>query len=1120
MKRRLRTVIKLPSAILITTLLLSVVLGAPGYAHEQQKNGSIHRSITISFQKETLESAIRKIKKQTGVLFAYDPETLHLEKLYTPVVSFKDSPVSQVLDKLLSPHQIGYHEVSNTIVLQKLAEPAKEQSKAQQERRVTGQVTDENGEPLTGVTVVLKGTTRGTSTDVEGRFTLSIPNGAATLVFSYLGYLSQEVASASGEIINIKMQVDNQALSEVVVVGYGTQKKIHSTGALSTLEMSTKANQPITDASQALHGVPGLWVNQAGSQPGQDGATIRIRGIGTLNNSDPLVLLDGIEYPISEINPNDIESITVLKDASAAIYGSRAANGVILIKSKMGRVGENNITYSTSFGIQRPTKLPDVLTDPIQYMQMRNQAVLNEGKLIGDYSDDQIEEYRNGMRTDPIVYPASDWFDLVLEDGFIQQHNLAFRGGVDKTQYNISLGYMDQKGIFIANDKANRYSLDMKLSTQITDRLKVGGSVTGNLRQFHEPGYGASTVMSVIMRGLPIFTDTLANGTYGNTWLATPGRNNIENPRMEVQEGTIFRQNQRFLVKVFSEYKLPFDLIYNVDAGYDKHDRFSKDFIPQMYTYNPKTGEERAFNGSAPRVRDWSSNHLNLTLYHTLNWSRQFGGNHSFAAMVGSSYVGFDNRSFDAYTEGFFDNQLTDLNAGSTNQVVRGQSTKDRLLSYFGRVNYAFRDKYLLEITSRYDGSSRFAPANRWSYFPAISTGWNIHQENFLQNIHQINLLKLRASWGKMGNQSVPLYSYLSTVNTGSSYQYAFGNTIQPGAAITNYNDPDISWESTTSYNAGLDVMLWNGKIGMTADVFKRRTSGILRPVGIPAQIGNLGGPQKNIGVVDNTGYEVTLTHRNTVGKFSYDVMASINYVKNEVVDLNGETIISGRRIIKEGYPIDSYYLLQANGYYQNQEEIDYSATVSNAVKPGYIKYRDLNRDGKIDGDDRVITGKSMPDYTFSFGINLNYNRFSLNSYFQGVSGISIYPTANLAFPFNNGAGITRDWIGNTWTPENPNARYPLLTTATGATENFQNSTFWLRDASYLRLQNIQLSYSLPDQLLAKIKIKKLALFVNGQNLVTWTDFKLWDPEQDIKADNLYDYPMMKTLSTGLNVTF
>ena len=1110
----------MPSTLLIAALLLTVLSGAPGYAHGFQKSGSINRNISISFQKETLESAIRKIKKQTGVLFAYDPETLHLEKLYAPVVSFKDAPLSQVLEKLLLPNQIGYHEVNNTIVLQKMVEPVKEQPKAKQERRITGQVTDENGQALVGVTVVLKGTTRGTSTDVEGRFALSMPGAEATLVFSYLGFKTQEAAVKNGEEIKIKLQADNKALSEVVVVGYGTQKKIHSTGSLSTLEMSTKENQPITDASQALNGVPGLWVNQAGAQPGQDGASIRIRGIGTLNNSAPLVLLDGVEYPLGEINPNDIESITVLKDASAAIYGSRAANGVILIKSKMGRAGENKILYSTSFGIQRPTRLPDVLTDPIQYMQMRNQAVLNEGKLIGDYSDEQIEEYRNGMGVDPIVYPASDWFDLVLDDGFIQQHNLAFRGGNEKSQYNISLGYMDQKGIFIANDKANRFSLDMKLNTQVTDRLKIGGSVTGNLRRFHEPGYGASTVMSVIMRGLPIFTDTLADGTYGNTWLSTPGRNNIENPRMEVQEGSVFRQNQRFLMKVFGEYKLPFDLVYNADVGYDKHDRFSKDFIPQMYTYNPKTGEERAFNGSAPRVRDWSSNYLNLTLYHTLSWNRQFGGKHSFSAMVGSSYVGFDNRSFDAYTEGFFDNQLTDLNAGSINQVARGQSSKDRLLSYFGRVNYAFRDKYLFEITSRYDGSSRFSPANRWSYFPAISAGWNIHQENFLQNVRQITQLKLRASWGKMGNQAVPLYSYLSTVNTGSAYQYAFGNTIQPGAAITTYNDPNISWETTASYNAGLDVLLWQGRLGITADVFKRRTSGILRSVGIPAQIGNLGGPQKNIGVVDNTGYELALTHSNAVGKFSYDVMASVNYVENEVVDLNGETIISGRRIIKEGYPIDSYYLLQANGFYQNQEEIDYSATVSNAVKPGYIQYRDINRDGKIDGDDRVITGKSMPDYTFSFGINLNYDRFSLSSFFQGVSGISTYPTANLAFPFNNGAGITRDWIGNTWTPENPDARYPLLTTATGATENFQNSTFWLRDASYLRLQNIQLSYSLPEHLLAKVKIKKLTLFVNGQNLVTWTDFKLWDPEQDIKADNLYDYPMMKTLNTGLNVTF
>lgn len=1104
-------VMKLIIVILTTTMLQ---VSASTYA----------QLVTIKQRNADLVSVFKEIRRQTGYDFIYYDMMMNNAK---PInLDVKSASIEKVLELCFKNQALDYTienkivtiREKNKTILDKISDLILNFNKAID---VTGKVTDEKGGALPGATVRLKETGKAMMTDANGEFSFKgIPENS-TFVISYASFVTREIAVNGLTRITVALKEDLKKLEEVVVVGYGTQKKVSLTGSIAVVDMQTKENQPITDVSQALHGVPGLWVNQAGGQPGQDGASIRIRGIGTLNNSAPLVLLDGVEYSIGEVNPNDIENVTVLKDAAAAIYGSRAANGVVLITSKKGKIGKDEINYSYSHGLQNPTVLPEVLTDPIKYMEMRNQAVLNEGKQIGDYTNGQIQEYRDNLGTNASIYPASDWFKIVMENGRIQQHNLSFRGGNEKTQYNISMGYMDQKGILIANDKANRFSLDLKVTTQVSKNLKVGAGVTGNLRQFHEPGYGVATVMGVVFRALPIMTDTLPNGKYGNSWLPTPGRNNYENPRMEIQEGSIFRQNQRFLTKIFAEYKLPFGIVYNGDIGYDKHDRFSKDYIPAMFTSNPKTGEERAFNASVPRVRDWDSNNLNLTLYHTLSWNKIFKQKHNLSAMGGASYISFQDRSFDAFRDGFFDNQLTELNAGATtNQVARGTSSQDRLLSYFGRLNYAYDDKYLLEITSRYDGSSRFSAQNRWSYFPSVSAGWRIDQEDFMKDSKLFDLLKLRLSWGKLGNQSVPLYSYLSVVNTGSSYQYSFGNLIQPGAAVTSYNDPNISWETTTTYNAGLDAVIFNGKMGITADVFKRRTSGILRAVSIPDQIGNLGGPQKNIGVVDNTGYELGLTYRDKAGDFGYELMGSINYVKNKVVNLDGQTIISGTRIIKEGYPIDSYYLLATDGYYQNMDDINYSATVSNAVKPGYIRYKDTDRNGKIDGDDRVITGQSMPDYTFSFGINLSYKRFSLNSLFQGVSGISIYPTANLAFPFNNGAGITKEWVDNSWTPDNPNAKFPLLTTATGGTENFQNSDFWLKDASYLRLQNIQLNYSIPESILSKVRIKKALVYINGQNLFTLAKYKQWDPEQKITTDNLYEYPMLKTVSMGLNVNF
>ncbi|RAK00151.1 TonB-linked SusC/RagA family outer membrane protein [Larkinella arboricola] len=996
------------------------------------------------------------------------------------------------------------------------AVPAASQTATAQEIVIQGTVrASDTKEPLPGVSVVVKGTNRGATTDASGNYEVRVADNRAVLIFSFLGYLSQELPVGSQNRVDVTLQADSRALQEVVVVGYGTQKKVNLTGALSVLDMKTRENTPVTNASQALHGVSGLWVNQAGSKPGRDNATIRIRGVGTTNNSNPLVLVNGIEYDMNEVNPNDIESITVLKDASAAIYGSRAANGVILVTTKQGKEGKTQINYNFSYGIQQPTMMPDVIWDPIQYMQLKNQALRNEGKTVVDYTDAQIEEYRQGMATNPYAYPNINWFDLVMKNGTLQQHHLRFSGGTEKIQYNFALGYMDQDGVLINADHANRYSLDLNLSAQVAKGLRVGANLTGNYRKYSEPPGGTGGYFNSLMRVLPIFTPYVEDGRYGNVVFRTPGRNSIENPMKLIQEGFRNRSDQRILTKIFANYELPFGLTYNVNLGFDKLDSYDKVFNPSVNTYHPLTLAPMTY--AAGYASNYNTDNLTLTFYQTLNWDKRFADKHQVSAMLGTSYNDFGNSFFSARIEGYLDNTLTDIRAGSINPTADGTVTRDRLASYFGRVNYSFSEKYLLEAILRYDGSSRFARANRWGFFPGLSAGWRIDQEAFFDS-RFISLLKLRASYGKLGNQAVPLYSYLNVVNLGADYN--FGNTIQPGAAVTTYNDPSISWETTTSYNAGIDAEAWSGKLAANVDVFKRRTSGILRQVAIPSQVGALGGPQRNIGVVDNTGFEVGLTHRNRLGQFRYDVRTEISYVKNEIVDLNGETVISGRRILKEGYPIDAYYVLQADGIYQTQEEIDGSAKVSSAVRPGYLKYRDINGDKVINGDDRIITGNSIPKWNYSFGLNIGYGAFSLNTYFQGVQGISIYPTANLAYPVNNGAGLTNVWATDSWTPQNTGARLPILTTPQGASENYQNSTFWLRDGSYLRMQTVQLTFAVPDKWLSKARISKLNLFANGQNLLTFSNYKDSDPERDIKLDTLYDYPLLKTVSFGLNLGF
>ncbi|MEO5998074.1 MAG: TonB-dependent receptor [Chitinophagaceae bacterium] len=991
---------------------------------------------------------------------------------------------------------------------------------------ISGKVASSSGDPLQGVTVAVKGSTEGTTSGVDGSYRVNAPNGKTTLVFSFVGYLTQEIAISNRTTINIAMEAGAKALDEVVVIGYGTERKVNLTGSISTLAMKQKENMPITNASQALHGLGGVWVNQAGGKPGQDFGSIRIRGVGTTNNSNPLVLVDGIEYNMNEINPATIETITVLKDASAAIYGSRAANGVILVTTKSGKKGKSEINYSFSHGIQDVTFMPDVEWDPIIYMVNKDQALRNEGKTVVDYSDAQIDEYRKGMATNPYAYPNRNLFDEILKKGYLQQHNLRFSGGSDKIIYSLALGYMDQGGIMIAANHANRYSIDLNVTANVTEKIKVGGTIKSTYRKYHEPNGGTEGFFNSLFRSLPIMASYLEDGRYGSVVFATPGLNVIGNPHTRLREGNNEHASMRTLTKIFADVSLPFHLSYSANLGVDKAngaadkvDGASRQFVPIMTTYHPLTKVPNFLNPT-PYAYTYNEDNLYLSAYQTLSWQQKFN-NHSVSAMGGMSYTKFNNNFSSSQIFGFFDNSLTDISAGSINPQVTGKRTEDVLLSYFGRVGYNYKEKYLLDATIRNDGSSRFKEDRRWGVFYGVSAGWRLDQEAFFKSISKlsfIDLFKIRASYGELGNQAVNLYSYFATVNLG--FDYAFNNTIASGSAVTSAIEPNISWETTHSYDVGTDISAWNGKLNVTFDLFKKRTSDILRQVNIPAQVGGLTGPVKNIGVVDNTGYDFSISHRNNFGKFKYEAGVEFGYVKNQVINLNGQRIIGTRRITTEGYPIDSYFIYEAIGIYQTQEEVDKSAKISNAVKPGYLKYKDQNNDGKINGNDRIIRGNSIPKYTYGFTLNLGYLGFSLNTFFQGVQGVNLYPTANLATPYNNGAGVTKEWITDSWTPTRTNARLPILTTATGATENFQSSTFFLKDGSYLRMKNIQLKYNLPVKLISRFKLTNLSIFANGENIVTFTKFKDFDPEKIITQDNIYEYPSVKTYSFGINATF
>lgn len=991
-----------------------------------------------------------------------------------------------------------------------------------QDRTITGTVRSETGEGLPGVTIVVKesvptGRQRGTTTDAEGNFRLVIPDGTTLLTVSYIGYASQELTIDNQSTLDIRLVPADKSLEEVVVVGYGTQKKVNVTGAVATVDEKFLANRPLTNSSQALQGVQGVYVNQPSAQPGGDGATIRIRGLGTLGNNDPLVLVDGIAYSLRDVNPNDIESISVLKDAaSASIYGNRAANGVILIKTKSGQKGKVKVDYSVYQGLQQATYLPDAVFNSVEYLEAKNRALVNEGKQP-EYTQANIDAFRANP-ANPDVYPNTNWFDVIFRQAPMQEHNLRFSGGSDKTTYSLSMGYLDQQGVVVGSS-ARKYSLGSNITTDISSKLRVGFNLLGTYWSRRESVVGNANLINFTYRALPTQPNRLADGRYGDTWLRTGGHQLFRHPLALATEGNNTINSLRTLANLSAEYTLPARLRYKVNVGANYYSELQGRFTPQITQFDPlnNVSNQIDFVGTLRSAYRQQGNELNLTMFHTLNWDRSFV-RHNLSSLLGFSVETFSNNSFSASREGFLGNELPEINAGSLNPQVSGTSSQNRLVSYFGRFNYNYDERYLLEANFRYDGSSRFAQGNRWGLFPSVSAGWRINEEAFLKDVRQLSTLKLRASWGRLGNQNIANFAYVNAVDIAQNY--AFNNTVSNGTAVNTLSDPDISWETTTITNLGLDAGLFNNKLTAELEWYNKKTSGILQRVILPAQVGALNGPIRNIGDVENNGVELSLAYRSKVKALEYNVGGQVNYNRNRLTNLNGQVLFGANTITQEGYPINSWYMLEAVGLFQTADEVKAAPFQNAATQPGDIKYRDVNGDNRIDNTDRVVVGTSFPKYTYSFTFGLAWKGIDMSGFLQGVQGINGHPRANLAQPFNNGAGLTRDWLTDAWTPENPTARLPRLTTANGYPQNFQPSTFWLYDLSYLRLKNVQIGYTFPRGLTQRAKINTVRVYANAQNLLTWSPFKLADPERTITGGTLYEYPSASILTAGLTLSF
>lgn len=970
---------------------------------------------------------------------------------------------------------------------------------------VKGKVTDQNGMGIPGATVLIEGTQTGTATDIDGNFSIDAPEGSV-LVISFIGYQTQRVNVGNQTNLTIMMEEDLSSLDEVVVVGYGTQKKVNLTGAVSTISSTEIVNQPVGQTSMALQGIaPGVTVTQRSGQPGSDGGTIRIRGLGTLGDQNPLIMVDGVETNLNNVDPNEIESISILKDASsAAIYGARAANGVVLVTTKRGVEGVR-VNYNMYAGYQVPTALPDIV-GAMDHMLLMNEAYRNIGNTP-PFTEKFLEEYRAGMPSDR--YPDTDWQKLTMsKSAFMHNHNVSINAGSEKAKLFGSISYLEQDGI-IPNTDFNRVNIRLNSDIKVTDRLTASTDIFLRRTVQNQPADGTGYVFHWMRRIPATEVGLLSNGRYGEGW-------NGDHPLARAKDGGLntvesldavlsFRLDYKFTdwlsaeVMYAPKFWNPHSKTFsNITQTYARDGVTPTHFVPQRNSLTERFERELYNNLRAVVTVDKTLNDA-----HTIGFTGGFQQEDQLTKWISARREVFPLPDYQQ------------INAGNrANELTGGSASHWALRSLFGRATYNYKERYLFEANVRRDGSSRFADGNRFGIFPSFSAGWRVSEEAFMKDVGFIDQLKLRASWGQLGNQNIGLYPYASFMVIGGSGQdYVFNNANAPGAALNAMANSEIKWETSESTDVGLEFNLW-GKFDVSADYYYRLTKDILLPLNIPLTLG-LDAPYQNAGTVENKGYELMINYRNRVGDFNYGIMVNFSDVKNEILDMRGIEN-TGRTVNREGFPIGSFFGYVAEGLFQSQEEVDNHATQFGNVGPGDIKYRDLNNDGVINDRDQTVIGSPIPRYTFGARFNADYKGPDISLFLQGVGKADGYLYGQGIMPFFLG-GTVQEQHKDRWTPDNPDATYPRL--AWNQTNNEQTSSFWMKSAAYMRIQNLQIGYTFPKPMMETLKIQNLRIYVSGRNLLTFDNFyEGYDPEAPVSDGGWY--PQMTSYTVGLNVNF
>lgn len=1094
----------------------------------------LYGQISVTFKDVPLMEALSTLENKSEYSFFYS--NMLPDKDARVSIDAKDKSIEFILDNIFSNLSISYEINGHQIVL---SEDKKEDKNTSY--KASGVVVDSAGEPVIGAGVVIEGSTSGTITDVDGRWELVVPSTTTKIVISSLGYKEQIVAAGSASARTVTLQEDSQMLQETVVVGYGVQKKVNLTGAVAMVNSEEMNARPISSVASGLQGLlPGVTVVNSSSQPGQANTTIRVRGVGTIGNSNPLILIDGIEGDISSINPEDIESVSVLKDAaSSAIYGARAANGVLLVTTKKLAAGKDAVTkinFSAYAGIQTPTRLPE-MCDAIEFMTLDNEARKNVDTADAWLPED-FDKVRNN--TDPNYFGNTDWIGQVLKKVAPQQnYSLSLNGTLGNSGYMLSYRYFDQSGLTVGNSTGEtRHNLRFKINTKLIDRVTLSSNLSYTTTKVISPVSSLTSGGGAIYTAMRIAPNVPVRYTDG-TWAYGGGNTN---PVAILRDGGRAKTDADEL-SIMEVVKVDILKGWDVSATYNVTSYNGlKDILKKTITFNnPQDGSTYSYQ-SPNSIKNIDYRHNQQTFILQTNFDLNFG-KHNVSGVVGMSQEWYTSRSFEASRTKLITEQDPTLNLGDPQTMSNASSYSSwAIRSGFGRVSYNWNERYLLEGNLRYDLSSRFHKSNRSGLFPSVSAGWRISEENFMAATRTyLDNLKIRASWGMLGNQYVGSsnYPYLSVLQAYTSGVSMIGANATTGYVQSTLSNPNLSWEKIKMLDLGFDLAMFSNRLTFSFDWYNKDTDGILLKLNYPAQMGAKPSEQ-NAGKVNNKGWEMDLNWRSQAGEFMYGIGFNLSDVKNKIVDLGGNAPdLSGNQIRMVGYPIDAFYGYIADGLMtpedfkiNNPETHTYNlpnipVILGNRYQPGDIKYKDLSGpdgvpDGRITPEyDRTVLGSSIPRYTYSVRGNLGWRGIDFSFVLQGVGKCSGFLEGSARHALQDMAAYPQKVHlerYNVVTNPNPKASYPRLTYNTGFNQN-TFSTFWLEDASYLRVKNVQLGYTFPEKWMKKARIDNFRIYASADNLFTFSKFfYAYDPETPVSRGGYY--PLVKTVVIGVNLTF